>query len=493
MEEKIMFVRLRKFVQGTEGTIMVLSALGLVAFLGFASLAIDMGHLYVVRNQLQNVADAAALAGARQLIKEDPSTKLAYVDSQGAHDAALGVAQNQAQLSGLPTVADGDRTDLKIEYGHWDIYAGNPNTAWTATDGSANSDSNAVRVSIKRADGVAFGPVTNFLAGILGYQTSTVSATATAYLGFAQKTLDGGVTLPIALPTDAVKTTDSQEKNSWWAQWLGPREAVAATTKTLYFFDYPLFITPTNKTNQVANIYTNTLQTTIPHWLSETSNDFTTGPINHIANTTKPSPDPLAVGTKLGVKLAWSVGSKTKMPSLEVGQGQSGTPQLYAGSEWKWDDRSTALFDALKKAYTKNKDAHNKWRVLLPVYAQKTAANPPNQGLWRLARFFSFGPAPAYACVQYVPNVQVLGFTVADITAVNYNSSCTQCSSTDLTCLNKDTSCSRTNYAQIDVYPGSSGVAPLGGESGGNDNSHITSGGTSGKGTYSLTDIKLVQ
>jgi hypothetical protein len=392
-------------------------------------------------------------------------------------------------------VAVGDRNDLTVEYGNWNIYAGDRNTAWTATDGSAGSNSNAVRVSIKRADGVAFGPVTNFLAGILGYQTSEVSAMATAFLGFAQKTLPGGVTLPITLPTEAVKTTDNQEKNFWWAQWLGPREAVAATPtkKTLYFYDYPLLITPTNKTNKVTNINSTTLVSTIPHWLSESSGDFTTGPINHIAATSSASN--LAVGQKLGVDQAWSVTAKTKMPSLEVGQGQSGTQQLYSGSEWKWDDRSTAMFDALKKAYTKNKNANNKWRVLLPVYDRKTAANPTNQGLLRLAQFFSFGPAPAHACVQYVPNVRVLGFAVADITGVNYNSSCTQCSSSDLTCLNKDTSCSRTNYASIDVYPDSSGVAPKGGESGGNDNNHITSGsgGATGKGTYSLTDVKLVQ
>jgi Flp pilus assembly protein TadG len=62
-------VRLKKFVQGAEGSIMVLTALGLVAFLGLASLAVDMGHLYVVRNELQNTADAAALAGASNLIQ----------------------------------------------------------------------------------------------------------------------------------------------------------------------------------------------------------------------------------------------------------------------------------------------------------------------------------------------------------------------------------------------------------------------------------------
>jgi Flp pilus assembly protein TadG len=491
MEEGNMFVRLRKFVQGTEGTIMVLTAFGLVAFLGLASLAIDMGHLYVVRNELQNVADAAALAGARRLITTD-SNGAAIVDSTAAQTAAMSVAQNQAQISGLPSVPDGSRNDITIAFGNWNIYASN-GTAWTDTNGSSGSNSNAVRVAIKRANGVVFGPVTNILAGILGHQTSDVAATATAYLGFASGTRPGGVTLPIALPTAAVKTTDNQDKKSWWAQWLGPREAVAATStkNTLYFFDYPLSLTPTNKTNKVTNINSSTLDSTIPHWLSDSSGDFTTGPINHIAYTSSASN--LAVGKKLGVAQAWSVGAKTRMPSLAVGQGQSGTTQLYAGSEWKWDDRSTALFDALSKAYTTNKNAAGKWHVLLPVYYKQTAANPTNQGLWRLARLFSFGPTPAYACVQYVPNVQVLGFTAADVTGVSYNSSCTQCSSTDLTCLNKDTSCSRTNYATIEIQPNASYVAPPGTNSGGPDSSHIASGGANGVGTYSTTDVKLVQ
>ena len=43
----------------------------LFALIGVASLAIDMGQLYTVRNELQNVADAAALAGVGQLIQKD--------------------------------------------------------------------------------------------------------------------------------------------------------------------------------------------------------------------------------------------------------------------------------------------------------------------------------------------------------------------------------------------------------------------------------------
>ena len=43
----------------------------MLVFLGIAALAIDLSHLYVVRNELQNAADAGALAGARFLYNED--------------------------------------------------------------------------------------------------------------------------------------------------------------------------------------------------------------------------------------------------------------------------------------------------------------------------------------------------------------------------------------------------------------------------------------
>ena len=46
-------------------------AILLFVFLGIAALAIDVSHLYVVRNELQNAADAGALAGDRFLYNED--------------------------------------------------------------------------------------------------------------------------------------------------------------------------------------------------------------------------------------------------------------------------------------------------------------------------------------------------------------------------------------------------------------------------------------
>ena len=46
------------------GQVLVILALGILALLGVAALAIDVGFLYTVRNELQRSADAGALAGA---------------------------------------------------------------------------------------------------------------------------------------------------------------------------------------------------------------------------------------------------------------------------------------------------------------------------------------------------------------------------------------------------------------------------------------------
>src|SRR6185436_18901097 len=45
----------------------IVSSLGLFCLLGMAGMAIDVSHLYLAGTELQNAADAAALAGASAL------------------------------------------------------------------------------------------------------------------------------------------------------------------------------------------------------------------------------------------------------------------------------------------------------------------------------------------------------------------------------------------------------------------------------------------
>ena len=54
-------------LKSEKGVTLVYVALLLVVFLGMAALAVDVGYLMVSKNELQNAADAAALAGASYL------------------------------------------------------------------------------------------------------------------------------------------------------------------------------------------------------------------------------------------------------------------------------------------------------------------------------------------------------------------------------------------------------------------------------------------
>ena len=52
---------------GERGSILALSAIGMLAFLLAVGLAVDVSHFYLVQTELQNAADAAALSGASAL------------------------------------------------------------------------------------------------------------------------------------------------------------------------------------------------------------------------------------------------------------------------------------------------------------------------------------------------------------------------------------------------------------------------------------------
>lgn len=53
--------------RGERGSVLALSAVGMVVFLAAVGLCVDVSHFYLVNAELQNAADAAALAGASAL------------------------------------------------------------------------------------------------------------------------------------------------------------------------------------------------------------------------------------------------------------------------------------------------------------------------------------------------------------------------------------------------------------------------------------------
>jgi Flp pilus assembly protein TadG len=73
----MMFSPVRRERGGERGSVLAVSAVGMMAFLLATGLAVDISHFYLVKTELQNAADAAALAGASALNGDDGGIKRA--------------------------------------------------------------------------------------------------------------------------------------------------------------------------------------------------------------------------------------------------------------------------------------------------------------------------------------------------------------------------------------------------------------------------------
>ncbi|HUP90317.1 MAG TPA: TadE/TadG family type IV pilus assembly protein, partial [Longimicrobiales bacterium] len=99
-----MFRRLiSRFVRDERGSILVLAALSMVALLGIAGIAIDVGRLYVQRAHAGNIADASALSAAKAMRQGQSAARTqalaiaaanGYVDGKDGSQIDIAFASN---------------------------------------------------------------------------------------------------------------------------------------------------------------------------------------------------------------------------------------------------------------------------------------------------------------------------------------------------------------------------------------------------------------
>lgn len=174
------------------GVVLPLVAVLLVVLLAFTALAVDVGRYMVVRNELQNIADGAALAACRVLgdiYQNMPSTlQPAYVCDGNEESTIKSAAVNvgfRNEAGGLENIVI---RDVDVLIGTWD---GN---AFTQTPNQPD----AVRV-IARRDGNANTPITTFFARLVGVDTMDVWMDAIAALTGQSTTEPGELELPIGI------------------------------------------------------------------------------------------------------------------------------------------------------------------------------------------------------------------------------------------------------------------------------------------------------
>jgi Flp pilus assembly protein TadG len=141
-----------KTISSERGITLYLAAAGMFVLLGFIALAVDLGMLYRVRNDCQNIADAAALAGAREAFLVSNSDKV---------QAARQAAKSAARANYTPESAG----DIRLQ-----------DADVVVVDTPAE---HTVKVTVRRtaANG---NPVKTFFAPVLGFSSVDVTGTATA-------------------------------------------------------------------------------------------------------------------------------------------------------------------------------------------------------------------------------------------------------------------------------------------------------------------------
>jgi len=205
---------LSEILNNQRGVSAVIIGICLFMLVGFIALAIDVGHLYVVRNELQNAADAGALAGARHLYVEDTFAinENANQFGQQAAIANIGDNKNVEVIFDPATPQEGD-----VQRGHWSFNSRKftrwddliPPPIWgkRADELDAMVEFvNAVQVITRRES----LPITSFFAGILGFTGFEASRKAVAYLGASSGWFLSDFDMPIAICAQSLVSPDSE-------------------------------------------------------------------------------------------------------------------------------------------------------------------------------------------------------------------------------------------------------------------------------------------
>jgi len=146
------------------GSVVVFSALVMVVLAAMATLAVDYGFLQYKRSQLQTAADAAALAGAADLVRHGDNRAL--VSDTAVSYGQLNLGDQDVQASAVTT------GDVEFYKGDALAVSASPDTV-KVTAGRTTSRGN---------------PVDMFLGPILGWNTQDLTARASASLFCSNQT-----------------------------------------------------------------------------------------------------------------------------------------------------------------------------------------------------------------------------------------------------------------------------------------------------------------
>jgi len=169
-----------------QGAVSLLVAFLLPVFLGVAAFAIDLMYLHIVRTELQNAADAAALAGAGYLHDGTNATP------------HWSLAEQQAQIAITTNAADGKPLQTgNVATGYWNL-VDTPKVLQALPMVPTTYDAPAVQVTVNKQANSNDGEVHTFFARYWGILSQPVQASAVAGLS-SPGTVQPGSIFPMVI------------------------------------------------------------------------------------------------------------------------------------------------------------------------------------------------------------------------------------------------------------------------------------------------------
>ena len=142
-----------------KGQVIILAPVIVLVLGGIASLATDIGMMFVMEAQLQNAADASALAATQVLVAQRSG----------------GTAESQARATALAEAEtflteNSSTAGMALEFGTWD------GSVFTALPSSTAAT--AIRVVTDRSEDAPGGPLDLFFASLIGISSCDMEASA---------------------------------------------------------------------------------------------------------------------------------------------------------------------------------------------------------------------------------------------------------------------------------------------------------------------------
>jgi hypothetical protein len=239
---------MRQSLNEQRGTVAVVVGLTIVMLTGMVGLAIDGGHLYLTKTELQNASDACALSASYNLTGAPAITQAAFLEAEAAGQAVGARNKVDSQGSNVGTA------DITVEF------AESLTGSWIQATSNPSGNSKYVRCTLQRTG------ITPYLMQVVGFGNQTVRATATA----TQSPSQANCAIPMGLCTQSGGTppTYGYTAGTWYGLDFKDTGGNANYTGNFRWLDFDPNTTtpgcPGGGANEIACVMKGTGQCSLP-------------------------------------------------------------------------------------------------------------------------------------------------------------------------------------------------------------------------------------